>query len=315
MNELLAARRFTGRAPFEEAWFLEGSLDAERAFWIRYTTSAPADAPPRTAVWAAIVEGDAIRAVREEHPWEAPVGGALVAGPLGSLSAEHATGRVGPLAWDLHLDGDASHDHLPARLARLSLSGRHYASPGTRVRVGGNLVVDDLTLTLHDAPAVLGHIWGARANTRAWAWAHCAAFDLHTDAFIEVLSARLTVGPLSLPWATSAVVEANGVRRTFTRTRSLFRIDSHVGERHWSLSAEDGPTRLRADFSLPGPERVARVGLHHANGRRTRVLNSPFASAHVRLLDPEVGDVSLVSHRASLELAREGEVEAPHMRG
>ena len=200
---------------------------------------------------------------------------------------------------------------------RLGLTGRHYASPGLDLRVTGSLAIGDISLSLHDAPAVLGHIWGARATTRAWAWSHCSAFELHPDARFEALSAQLTLGPVTLPWATSAVVEVYGKRFAFTRTRTLFRARSKVGERDWYLDAESDGARLRAAVKLGAPEHVARIGLTHVNGRRTRVRNSPLSTLRVQLVHPDVGDVHLRSHRACLELAKaedasEGEF-APHL--
>lgn len=315
MNLELAQRRHPGNDPFEEAWFIEGSLDEERAFWLRYTLSHTAEGAT-CAVWAAVVEGDLVQAVRVPHILVAQPDDALLHTPSGTLTPERATGRVGPLQWDLRFSATGAHDHLPARLARLGLSGRHYASPGLDLAVTGSLAVGDVSLTLHRAPAVLGHIWGRRANTRAWAWAHCGAFDRRPDLTFEALSARLQVGGATLPWATSAVVQIGEHTVPFTRTRGLFLATSHVHERYWVLDIEQGQARVRARIDLPGQDHTVRVGLRHANARRTRVLNSPLARVRLHLSDPRVGDVRVESTRCSLELARAGEVEgAVHLVG
>lgn len=298
----LADRRLQAQPTFEEAWFIEGSLDNERAFWLRYTLSRH-HGKTQAAVWATVVEGDLIQAAREQTDLPATPDDALVDTPQGRLTPTRATGHVGPLQWDLALDARTGHDHVPERLARLGLTGRHYASPGLDLRVSGSLAVGDISLALHDAPAAFGHIWGPRATTRAWAWAHCNAFEHHPDARFEALSARLGMGPLTLPWATSAVIEVLGHRRAFTRTRTLFRTTSAVGPADWRIDARHEDTRLRAHLRMPLASSVVRVGLSHANGRRTRVHNSPLAQATIQLLDPQLGDVRLKSHRASLELA------------
>jgi len=306
----LVARRVPARGPFEEAWFIEGSLDAERAFWLRYTLSRTRSGQAQVAVWAAVVEGDLVQAAHASSPTPAGAPGAdpaddsvLLHTPEARLTPSRATGQVGPLQWDLSLDARTAHDHVPPALARLGLTGRHYASPGLDLRVSGSLAIGDVSLSLHQVPACLGHIWGARATTRAWAWAHCAAFEHHPEARFEALSARIQAGPLTLPWATSAVVEVLDQRRTFTRTRTLFRARSKVGPRDWFLEAHEGESRLRARIRLPHESHVVRARLTHANGNVSRVRNSPLAVARVQLTDPELGDVRLISHRASLELA------------
>lgn len=318
MNPLLAARRTSpDRVPFEEAWFIEGSLDNARAFWLRYTLRATAAHGLEAAVWAAAVEGDLVVAARQADPTPSlpDAGGELVRTPAGGLSTGRATGSIGELSWDVSFEADRSHDHLPHRLARLGLSGRHYASPGLDLRVSGSLAIGPVSLRLDAAPAVLGHIWGHRANTQAWAWAHCAAFDDHPEAQFEALSARLRVGGVTLPWATSAALAVHGRHHSFTRTRTLFQTVSNVHASTWSLEATDGQRRLRARAELPAAPRIVRVGLNHTNGATSAVHNSPLSSLRVHLTDPDLGEVVLRSQRASLELAHRGTVSDPHMSG
>lgn len=310
MRPSLGRPRHAGRAPFEEAWFIEGSLDPDRAFWIRYTLSHD-EQGPHGAVWAAFVCEDQVCATRMAGPLEAHAD-AWMATADGQIGPSRATGQVGALRWDLGLQGTESHDHLPRWLAALGLSGRHYASPALDLRVRGAFHVGERAFVLDDCPAVLGHIWGARANTRAWAWAHCTTFDTRPDLTFEALSARLTVGGVALPWATSAIVCIGGRRLAFTRTRTLFQARSVVGTDHWDLQVGRGDTLVHAQMHMPDPRRRVRAQVHHA---RTRVLNSPLASLRLSLTAPGLGRIEDRSRRCSLELAHEGIAEAPHFQG
>ena len=55
--------------------------------------------------------------------------------------------------------------------------------------------------------------------------------------------------------------------------------------------------------------------MDHADGRSTRVINSPLATVALKVVDPVLGVLEDRSRRASLELASEGVEASPHLRG
>lgn len=311
-------RRFAGLAPFEEVWFIEGSLDADHGFWLRYaltTTDGRAD----QAVWAAVVHPLGVHTARTAGDVVHPVSPELMFdGPSARLSPSGARGASADIDWELRFGGGwHHHDHVPVAAARLGLSGRHYICGAMDLRVSGRLSAGSETWELDGAPAVLGHIFGARSTTDGWAWAHCAAFDGRPDVIFDGIAARLRPAGVPLPPATSLVLRIDGATHAFTSLRQVFRTDSTFTSRGWSFAARSGPVRLFGAAELPDPSRCVRVRYDHAGGSPTWVENSPVARLRLRFEDDRTGIVEdLRSGRASFECAQPTALgDLPHMSG
>lgn len=300
MRHDLFDRRFQDQPPFEEAWFIECTLDDDRALWLRYTITATAEGVV-AGTQAMVLDGDRKHVRQGQTPWSTP--GAGLTHPAG-LSPGRAQGSIEDIRWELTFGAAVGHPHVPRRLQRLGLSGRTYASPGLDLAVEGQVTIGERTWDVRDAPGALGHIWGPRANTRAWGWVHASQFDSHPQVQVEVLTARLGLGPLTLPWASSIVVNIPRGRWSMTRTRDLFRPRIEIGGDRLSLAVTHRGAHLALDAAFPHANRTFQLSLPHASGATTTVRNSPVSTLRLTLDHPEWGRLALQTTRASLELAR-----------
>jgi len=214
--------RWRGEPGFFEIWFLV-VFDpvAPRAWWLRYTTFAPASGQPgepRATLWAAAFDARAdtpARAGKRILPLSAydaardgPFRVRLADAELGNGSAR-GTCRVGgrPFAWDLRFT-PAAHEAVraPELLHRLPLpTSVSHANDG--IRVDGWVALDGVRIALDGAPAVQKHIWGTRRVEELF-WLYCAGFTGDPNARVEATSARMrrSGGPPALTtlWAQTA---------------------------------------------------------------------------------------------------------------
>ncbi len=298
-NDALA-RRWPGRAPWEEVWFVELSLARHRSVWLRYTITDGPD--PQCALWAIVAGPEGVRAHRTEFPLsQLGPRHPMDLGPEGFLSASRAEGRCGPCGWSLALiDRGRRHTHVPSLIRRLGV-GRHYAPAVLDLRATGTVRWGDETYTLTDTPGVLGHIHGRHNRTRAWAWAHCAHFDGH-DAVFEGLSVQLGGSRARTPPLTSTVLHLGDHAYRFSRTRDLLVTRSRFAGNHWALHSRRPGVSLRGVLELD-PAHTALVRYAPPGGQPSWCRNSGSARLRLTLVDRERSvRAELTSDRAAFEL-------------
>ena len=301
-------RRWPGHGPWDEVWFLELPLPGGGTAWLRYTL---ADGPHRRGLttWAIVTTPDgrqlaeqSTHALSSLHPRDAVRTDTLV------LSRPQARGRAGQVRWDLVLErGPRRHRMVPAIVEALGV-GRTYTVPGFDLRVSGTLTAGDDRWTLTDAPAVLGHIWGATNRTRAWAWLH--AHFPSDDVLVECLSAEL--GPL--PPLTSLGIWIGDEHLDLSGARHLMRAstarDDTPGAERFSLTTWTRKARISLTATLPPSPRAVVRYLDPGDGDERQCTNS--GRAHVTLT-VERGHRTdrFVTDHAAFELARRGAPTAP----
>lgn len=167
-----------------------------------------------------------------------PTAADAAAGAAGSrLGPFGSRGRIAapvPATWDLRFAGGDQNGlrHLPfARLYTAPLPKTKVTSPLTGLRVSGTVRVGEAELVLDEAPAVLGHNWGAE-HAHRWLWLNGLGFPDRPDTWFDVAMARIAVGPAVLPWAGIGALQLDGRRIPL------------------GLSARRGPGRVRVD--VPG---------------------------------------------------------------
>jgi hypothetical protein len=197
--------RWRGEAGFFEIWFLVVfAPGARRAWWLRYTTFAPAPGrpgSPRATVWAAAFDAAAcapafaVKAI-------APIAAYDAGGPQGFRvrigDAELANGACRgavaagghAIAWDLRFaPAEREARRTPWLLHRLPLPTR-VSHANSEVACTGRVTVDGVTSRLEAAPAVQKHIWGTRRVEELF-WLYCGAFVGDPAARLEATSVRL----------------------------------------------------------------------------------------------------------------------------
>ena len=294
-----------------ESFFVRANHpDRPLALWIRYTIFSPAGRPDDAAgeLWAAWFDGESGEhvAVKSELPLascafgrdrlDARVGEAV-------LDGDHLAGAVDPIAWDLAYRGDEE----PLLLLPEAFYERSFPRAKALValplaRFDGELKVGERTVDVAGWTGSQNHNWGSR-HTDRYAWGQVAGFDEDPDAFLELATAQIKLGPLWTPPATVLVlrrggdeIALNGLWRSL-RNRGRYRLFD------WRFDASDRRYRVSGRIHAPAS---AFVGLAYANppGGAKHCLNSKIAACELVFEDRRRGVRQTLStgHRAAFEI-------------
>jgi hypothetical protein len=122
-----------------------------------------------------------------------------VAGPR-RFQGQAALGDQGA-RWDLTITGEQP----PLRPLRPQVL---YQAPLPRTKleatvpdgdVTGTLEVDGREVTVSGWRGTVGHNWGSE-HADSWVWLHAAGFGAAPEAWLELVLARIRVGPARSPW-------------------------------------------------------------------------------------------------------------------
>ncbi|MEP6816016.1 MAG: hypothetical protein ABI873_10740 [Marmoricola sp.] len=192
-----------------ESWFLRAANPSGRCgFWIRYTIRCSPGRSPRGSLWCTYFDADAptpaAAKVTTDGPREDPgawvrIGDAVV-GPLGAHGVI-ADAPSGPMRWDLTFEGADLFAHLPrAWMYGAPLPRTKPVSVHPAARFAGTLALGDQVVDVDGWRGTVGHNWGTEHAER-WIWLHCTGFEGDEDAWLDVVLARLRVGPWTTPWS------------------------------------------------------------------------------------------------------------------
>jgi len=311
------ARRWPGRGPWDEVWFLEASVAPGQSVWIRYVLG---DGPHRRglATWAIATTPEGLLAdqgrydlggLRPDRPIalddELLLHGTDPATvPTGGRGEGRARGRAGEAHWDLELSvGPRAHRMVPSLVERLGV-GRTYVPALLDLHVSGEVVIGGRRFSLEGAPAVLGHIWGATNRTTEWAWCH--GHDAERGLLFEGLSVRLG----TLPLLTTLGLWIGDEHIGISHARHLVRTRSRIDGDAWSFSARRRGVRVVGEARLPAQGIASVRYLDPADGQVRACRNS--GQSQLRLDVTSGGQTRRFELRdAAFEIARLGEPSGP----
>lgn len=301
------------RAGHYESWFLRANHPARReAFWIRYTLFAPQHQPSAAQgeLWAIHFDGERgrIRAAKSELPLrDCHFGASSLDLRIGSatLRPGQLQGEAqGPqrLRWDLRYDGGGA----PLLFLQPAVYTRGFprakaVTPRPLVRFSGRLAVDGETVTVDDWIGSENHNWGSR-HTDSYAWGQVAGFDDAPDAFLEVITARLKLGPLWTPRLSGLVlrVGSDEYRLNDLARGACARAGWEYFDWHFDIAQRGARVRGRIHA-----RREDFVGLTYRNppGGSHTSLNSKLAGCELTLEAPGRAPRTLrTAHRAAFEI-------------
>lgn len=307
-----------------ESWFLKANEpDGRRALWLRCTIFARPPLAPVAEAWAIAFDRHrghvAVKSTTLLESARFSKDGVDVEVDGCALSLERARGALasgrGSLAWDLALGAPLAAPviHFASRaMYRDALPpSSKVVTPLSDARAAGTVRVDrgggDVDAwEIADWPMMLGHNWG-RGNAELYAWTHCNAWDVPDLAF-EAMSARVRIGPLLSPMATSAFVRWQGKSWDLSSVRALTKNRGAISLRRWEMTGGDGAIEIACDVAAENDDIV---GLHYPNpvGPITHCLNTKLARARLELRFPNGRIVTATSRAAALEI---GTIEPDH---
>lgn len=308
--------RFTAGSPagHYESWFQRANdASGRRAWWIRYTIFSPAERPGDAVgeLWAIAFDKQTgkIVAVKDVVPIDEcrfAKDALNVAIGDARLDDEHlrgsATANGHTIAWDLRYGG--------GRGPLLLLPEALYAWPVPRskslvgrplARFTGTLTVDGERLVIDDWVGSQNHNWGSK-HTDRYAWGQVCGFDEDPDAFLEVATARLKLGPVWTPWMSPVVLIVGGETLGWNALPRAIRADGHydLRRREWTIATESKLGQLAVRMSAP-PEHFVALRYGNPPGGAKTCLNSKIATCEVTLVR-NGKTTRLTSHRAAFEL-------------
>ena len=183
-----------------ESWFVSARDPASpRALWIRHTTLRPAVGPESAALWCTLVDQDLSQrpVVVKEVCGAFPPGAAAGPGQFrGAAAMAEQNAR-----WDLAITGGQPTLRLlrPAMLYRAPLPRTKLEASVPDGLVTGMLDIDGHQVGVDRWRGTVGHNWGAE-HADCWVWLHAADFGAAPQAWLELVLARIKIGPVRSPW-------------------------------------------------------------------------------------------------------------------
>jgi hypothetical protein len=299
-----------------ESWFLKANdPHARRALWLKWTIWA-GQRDPRRAVaetWAIAFGaqgGHGHVAVKTQVPFDRatfPPGeiGATVDGC--TLSATGARGRVESggrsVAYDLAVTAlEAPLVHYPARwMYDGGFPRQKIVSPIPNARMSGTVDVAGERWDVGAWPGMVGHNWG-EANSEAYAWGHCNAWDDEDDVVFEGFSGRIRAGGVLLPPSTGLCLRHHGTSYMLSGFASLLTNRGSMSARRWRFGGKSRRASIEGEMWADTDDFV---GLFYPNpdGTLCYCLNSKLAHAEVTVRVEGRAPRTLRSQRAALEVA------------
>lgn len=289
------------RAGHYESWFCRANHPSRPlAFWIRYTIFSPAgrfeDAIGER--WAVFFDGerDTITAVKSEHPidrcrfaergLEVDIAGSRLDGASLRGEASCAGHRI---EWELAYSTSSP--------PLLLLDRRLYAGPFPKAKAlvgapqaiySGTLRVDGAEYAIEGWVGSQNHNWG-RKHTDRYAWGQVAGFDDAPDAFLEVATAQVKLGPLMTPPLTVLVLRLEGEEHAFNTIGAALRARGSYGPSgegfRWRFATRRDGTRIEGWIEASRRDFVALPYLDPPGGIKT-CLNSKIARCELRVVRP-----------------------------
>ncbi|MGE5262597.1 MAG: hypothetical protein ACM3S0_04380 [Acidobacteriota bacterium] len=263
------------------------------AFWIRYTLFSPKAHPERALgeLWAVFFNGETNQhlAVKQEFPlsrcifstceFHVEIGNARLNSRelYGAIQAQDRT-----ISWELSFSGDSD----PLLLQQFESYGRRFPPAKSLVslplaRYKGKLSVNGETIDVADWIGSQNHNWGTR-HTDHYAYGQVAGFDTHPDSFLEVVTARMRIGPFWTPPLTLIVLRHKGEEHASNGLLESIRAHGSFDYFTWQFKSRSSQDEFEGTISAP---RNAFVGFNYYNppGGTHHCLNTMIASCTVQL--------------------------------
>jgi hypothetical protein len=254
-----------------ESWFVSArDPDARRALWIRHTRHRPSRGPESVALWCTVLDRDTGRDTDQAPAVVKQVFSAFppdaAAGPerfRGQAAMGQHTAR-----WELAVAGAQPplRPLRPPALYRAPLPRTKLEAAVPDGRVTGRLELDGREITVSGWRATVGHNWGSE-HADSWVWLHAADFAAAPEAWLELVLARIRVGPARSPWTAMGALSLGGYRIALGGLGQRASVDARPGRLFARITAVGA--RLQVSVTTADDDLVAVPYTDPRGGTRT----------------------------------------------
>jgi len=232
-----------------------------------------------------------IKQVFSAYPPEATAGPAQFRGQ--AVLGEHSA------RWDLLIAGrqPSLRPLRPPVLYRAPLPRTKLEAVVPDGQVTGMLEVDGRAVSVSGWRGTAGHNWGSE-HADSWVWLHAADFGAAPEAWLELVLARIRVGPARSPWTAMGALGLSGERIPLGGLGRRSRVDASPDRLVADVYAPG--TRLRLSVTL-GEDAPAVVTYSDPRGGTRTVTHAALASVELSMHRPGSGVFTLSSSHAAYE--------------
>jgi hypothetical protein len=281
-----------------ESWFISARDPVSpRALWIRHTRHRPSQGPESVALWCTVID---------RHLGQPPavVKQVFAAFPPGAAAGPEKFRGQAAMAghsarWDLAIAGGQPplRPLRPPVLYRAPLPRTKLEASVPDGQITGMLEIDGRTVAASGWRGTVGHNWGSE-HADSWVWLHAADFGAAPQAWLDLVLARIRVGPARSPWTAMGALSLAGDRIVLGGLGRRSRVDARPGQ----LTADVHAPRAQLQFSVTtdDDDSVAVPYTDPHGGTRT-VRHAALASVELILRRPGHREVTLSSNRGAYE--------------
>ena len=162
--------------------------------------------------------------------------------------------------------------------------------------------MDETNIDVNGWQGSQNHNWGTK-HTDQYAWAQSNTFEGAPGTYMEMMSARLRLGPVWSPYLSFLALHHRGETLFFHSLRSFLRARVRFPSRfEWHLLADNGVYQARCRI-VAAPETFAGLRYRNPPGGDHACLNSKIASSEITLARGGVDVDTLCSkHTTAFEI-------------
>ena len=159
------------------------------------------------------------------------------------------------------------------------------------------LQIDGRKVTVSGWRGTVGHNWGSE-HADSWVWLHAAGFGTAPEAWLELVLARIRVGPARSPWTEMGALSLSGKRILLGGLGRRPRVDARPGR--LTADVPSPQARLQLSVTTADDDPVA-VAYTDPRGGTRAVRHAALASVELILHRPGNRELTLSSSRGAYE--------------
>ncbi|HEY6311897.1 MAG TPA: hypothetical protein VIY52_13985 [Streptosporangiaceae bacterium] len=164
-------------------------------------------------------------------------------------------------------------------------------------QVTGLLDIDGRRVSVAGWRGTVGHNWGAE-HADSWVWLHAADFSGAPEAWLDLVLARIRVGPARSPWTAMGALGLGGERIVLGGLGWRPRVDARPGR--LTAGVPSPGARLQTSVTTDDDTAVAVAYTDPRGGTRT-VWHAALASVELTLHRPGDRELTLSGSRGAYE--------------